>query len=156
MQSEDIPNASSGESEVPSGPATRPPAKGFRITPQDASILMGNRQLFENADSQAKNKVLETCMGELYKLRPANTTFDKRQAKKVFLRIMNLCIGPLISINSRKSESGSTTIPLPLIVRLSNSLGSGLQGMPSTRTARLTSWHWHKKPPEVLLGLRNS
>ena len=72
---------------------------------------------FENADSQMRNKILETSMGELYKLRPANSTFDKKQAKKVCIQAMYIVICLLIYLCFRKLESGSTTTTPPLIVK---------------------------------------
>jgi hypothetical protein len=109
-------NSSSGESEMPSGPAMHPPTDGFTITPQDTDILRGYVEEFENADSQMRNKILETSMGELYKLRPANSTFDKKQAKKVCIQRMHISTHLLIYFPFRKSESGSITTTQPLIV----------------------------------------
>lgn len=37
---------------------------------------------FEQADTQMRNNILEKAMGELYRLRPSNSVFDKKQAKQ--------------------------------------------------------------------------
>lgn len=89
MQSEHVPNAISGESEAPSGPALPTAPKGFKITPQDARFLIRERDNYEKADTKGKTKILGTCVGECYKLRPGNESFDKKQAKEVFFRIVN-------------------------------------------------------------------
>jgi hypothetical protein len=81
MQSVNSSDLSSGESERASPPAV----DGFSITPQDANILKGYLEDFQKADTETRTKVLERAMGEIYALRPPNSAFDKKVAKKVFV-----------------------------------------------------------------------
>jgi hypothetical protein len=85
MQSPHTSDASSGESEiqVPSMPIMHPPTTSFKITPQDANILEGYMDDFEQADTQTRSNILEKAMGEMYRLRPENSVFDKKEAKQV-------------------------------------------------------------------------
>ena len=75
----------SGESERLSSPEPFHAAEGFSLTPQDASILKGHLEDFQKADTELWKKILEKVMGELYALRPQSSTFDKKEAKKVFV-----------------------------------------------------------------------
>ncbi|KAI9439083.1 hypothetical protein H4582DRAFT_2075741 [Lactarius indigo] len=60
-----------------------PPTKeGFVITPQDATILRGYMDDFEQADTQMRKNILEKAMGELYRRQPANSVFDKKDARQ--------------------------------------------------------------------------
>jgi hypothetical protein len=79
MSSANNSDSSSGEPEMPPGPAMNPPADGFRITTQDSSILKGYMNEFEQGDTPMRNKIIERAMGELYKLWPGNSSFDKKQ-----------------------------------------------------------------------------
>jgi hypothetical protein len=64
-------------------PIMHPPTTGFKITPQDANILEGYMDDFEQADTQTRSNILEKAMGEMYRLRPENSIFDKKEAKQV-------------------------------------------------------------------------
>jgi hypothetical protein len=87
MQSANNSNASSGEPEIPSGHIMGAPTTGFTITPQDANILKGYMSDFELADTPTRSNILEKAMGELYRLRPANPVFDKKEAKQAHIYI---------------------------------------------------------------------
>jgi hypothetical protein len=117
MQSERISDSDSSESEAPPDPSAHPPKDGFKMTPHDINILRRYMEEFEQSDTQMRNKILEKAMGEIYRLRPGNSAFDKKDAKQVCLRTLQICVGLLIDMHSRKSESGSTITTLPLIVR---------------------------------------
>jgi hypothetical protein len=58
-------------------------AEGFTITSQDTIILKGYLEDFQQANTETRTKILEKVMGELYSLRPPNSAFDKKEAKKV-------------------------------------------------------------------------
>ena len=161
MQSAYSSDRSSGELEIPSGLATsglatHHAADPLILTPQVINILKEYVEEFEQADTQLRKKILERAMGDIYRLRPGNSAFNKEEARMVFFRTMHVCIGLLIGIDCRKSESGSTTTILHLIARLSNSLGSGLQGMLFTMIRRGRSRSLPRNCPEVLLDLRHS
>jgi hypothetical protein len=96
MQSPHGSDASSGESENHSGPIMHPPTTGFKITPQDTNILDGYIDEFEKADTQTRNNILEKVMGELYRLRPDNSVFDKKEAKQACIQSIHICICVLI------------------------------------------------------------
>jgi hypothetical protein len=80
-------SARSSESDAPSGPAANPPMNpaqnGLKLTTEDVTILKGYIREFEEADTQMRNRILEKAMGGLYKLRPGNSLFDKKEAKQV-------------------------------------------------------------------------
>ncbi|KAI9434699.1 hypothetical protein H4582DRAFT_2060123 [Lactarius indigo] len=67
---------------------------GFSITPQDGDILLEYLNKFQEADTHDRTRIVEKAMGELYHLRPANTPFDKKDARKACFA-MN--IGPSFS-----------------------------------------------------------
>jgi hypothetical protein len=73
-----------------------PPTTGFKITPQDTNILDGYIDEFEKADTQTRNNILEKVMGELYRLRPDNSVFDKKEAKQACIQSIHICICVLI------------------------------------------------------------
>jgi hypothetical protein len=155
MQSANNSDSSSGEPEIPTGPTQNIPADGFKLTPEDGNILNKFMDEFEWADTQMRNNILEKAMGELYRLRPGNSVFDKKEAKQVCILGMHRCIG-LTHMYSRKYESGSTII-IPLLTRRSLVLfGGGLQGMSSIMTRRRALWSWLSKYPEMYLDLRHS
>ena len=83
MQSPHSSDISSGESEIPPSPIVHCPTTGFKVTSKDADILNEYMDEFENADTQTRDNILEKAMGELYKLRPGNTAFNKKEAKQV-------------------------------------------------------------------------
>ncbi|KAI9432718.1 hypothetical protein H4582DRAFT_2083108 [Lactarius indigo] len=80
MQSDHLSGSSAGESEV-SRPSIHALGDRFSITSQDARILKGYVEEFQNADTEIRKTILEKAMGELYTLRPPNSTFNKKMAK---------------------------------------------------------------------------
>jgi hypothetical protein len=76
---------SSSDSHEPSGPAPPPTQEGFKLSPQDVTILRGYMDEFQEADTQMRNKILEKVMGEVYKRQPGNSQFNKKEAKQVFI-----------------------------------------------------------------------
>ena len=76
---------SSSDSHELSGPAPPPTQEGFKLSPQDVTILRGYMDEFEEADTQMRNKILEKAMGEVYKRQPGNSQFNKKEAKQVFI-----------------------------------------------------------------------
>ncbi len=122
MQSAYSSDRSSGELEIPSGLATsglatHHAADPLILTPQDINILREYVEEFEQADTQLRKKILERAMGDIYRIQPGNSAFNKEEARTVFIWTMHICIGLLIGIDCRKSESGSTTTILHLIAR---------------------------------------
>ncbi|KAH9008808.1 hypothetical protein EDB84DRAFT_1446695 [Lactarius hengduanensis] len=81
MQSYYSPGNSAGESER-SLPSVHTLGDRFSITPQDASVLKGYVEEFQKADTDSRKTILERAMGELYAMRPPNSTFDKKEAKR--------------------------------------------------------------------------
>ncbi|KAI9428293.1 hypothetical protein H4582DRAFT_2178227 [Lactarius indigo] len=80
MQSDHLSGSSAGESEV-SCPSIHALGDRFSITSQDAHILKGYVEEFQNADTEIRKTILEKAMGELYTLQPPNSTFNKKMAK---------------------------------------------------------------------------
>ncbi|KAH9036288.1 hypothetical protein EDB84DRAFT_1437709 [Lactarius hengduanensis] len=70
---------SSSNSDDPSGPVVPPTQEGFKLSPQDVTILRGYMDEFEQADTQMRNKILEKAMGEVYKRQPGNSQFNKKE-----------------------------------------------------------------------------
>ncbi|KAI9428965.1 hypothetical protein H4582DRAFT_2066083 [Lactarius indigo] len=67
---------------------------GFSITPRDGDILLEYLDKFQEADTHDRTRIVEKAMGELYHLRPANTPFDKKDARKA---CFTMNIGPSFS-----------------------------------------------------------
>lgn len=88
MQSVPFSGSSSGESERPPSPAAPVAAEGFTITPKTATILKEHMVDFQKADTETRNRILETVMGEIYALLPPNSAFDKKEAKLVFVLVL--------------------------------------------------------------------
>ncbi|KAH9015700.1 hypothetical protein EDB85DRAFT_2156481 [Lactarius pseudohatsudake] len=80
MQSGHLSESSDGESEI-SRPSIHALGDTFSISPQDARILKGYVEEFQKADTDTRKTILEKAMGELYTLRPPNSTFNKKVAK---------------------------------------------------------------------------
>jgi hypothetical protein len=55
----------------------------FVITSKDASVLQTYIDDFKTADSSARADLVEKVMGELCRLRPSSTSFNKMEAKAV-------------------------------------------------------------------------
>ena len=93
MQSNTDSGSVTGEQEIPSGPAKFPPANmtTFKVTPEDAEILTEYLDEFDESNTAAKRKILEKAMGDLYRLRPNDFIFDKREAKEVCITAVNIC-----------------------------------------------------------------
>src|SRR6201996_3107644 len=58
---------------------------GFALTMNDIDILEQCLEEFGEADSKAQTKLVQRIMGELCRLHPVNTPFDKAEASKVKL-----------------------------------------------------------------------
>jgi hypothetical protein len=129
---------------------------GFQFTPEDTSILNRYMDEFEQADTQMRNNILEKVMGEIYRLRPGNTRFDKKQAKQACTHMWYIYTCMLTEAHGRKSKSGSIITTLLLIVGRPSSSGDGLQEMCSTMPSVKRSWSLPSKSPDVLQELRNS
>ncbi|KAF8262889.1 hypothetical protein EI94DRAFT_1808105 [Lactarius quietus] len=72
---------SDGESEHSPHLETANTGEGFTITPKDASVLREHIEEFQSADTDDRTKLLEQMVRKLYAFRPANTVFDKNEAK---------------------------------------------------------------------------
>ena len=56
---------------------------GFTINSQDSSILQEYLEEFKKGDTGLWTRIIEKAMAELYILRPADTQFDKNEARTV-------------------------------------------------------------------------
>ena len=76
-----------GESERPLDSDIPSAVNGFSITPEDAGILKGYLEEFQSSKTEARNRILETALGEVFAHRLKNGTanFDKKGAKKASL-----------------------------------------------------------------------
>lgn len=88
MQSTDSLNSSTGEPELPE--LTHLHTEAFQITPNDAEVLKGYIDEFQYADTQMRNTILEKAMGDVYRHRPGNSPFDKKDAKQVSILSMTI------------------------------------------------------------------
>lgn len=74
-----------GTSEDSGAHDNQPTNVGFALTMNDIDILEQCLEEFGEADSKAQTKLVQRIMGELCRLRPANSPFDKAEASKVKL-----------------------------------------------------------------------
>ncbi|KAH9009513.1 hypothetical protein EDB83DRAFT_2322736 [Lactarius deliciosus] len=75
-------DSSSDDTDPPSNAPIDHALEGVKLTPQDVHILKGYLEDFEKADTQTWNRILEKAMGDVYHLRPANSAFNKKDAKQ--------------------------------------------------------------------------
>ncbi|KAN0127804.1 hypothetical protein V8E53_014360 [Lactarius tabidus] len=54
---------------------------GFTVTLQDTNILQHHLDEFQNGDPSLRTQLIDRVMGELYRLCPVNTPFDKKVAR---------------------------------------------------------------------------
>ncbi|KAN0128961.1 hypothetical protein V8E53_013223 [Lactarius tabidus] len=54
---------------------------GFTVTLQDTNILQHHLDKFQNGDPSLRTQLIDRVMGELYRLCPVNTPFDKKDAR---------------------------------------------------------------------------
>ena len=59
----------------------------FKITREDADILKGMVDEFQEADADVRNTIIAAAMAELYELRPPDEPFNKLEVKAVCLSI---------------------------------------------------------------------
>ena len=87
MESALFSNTSDGESEHPLDSDIPCAVNGFSITPEDAGILKGYLEEFQSSKTEARNKILEMALGEVFAhhLKNGTATFDKKEAKKASL-----------------------------------------------------------------------
>ena len=62
---------------------TQPRTEVFTIMPKDADILNGYIHEFHDADTRARNVILEKAMGDIYREDPEKHQFSKKEAKLV-------------------------------------------------------------------------
>ncbi|KAH9032407.1 hypothetical protein EDB83DRAFT_2319161 [Lactarius deliciosus] len=75
-------DSSSDDTDPPSNAPIDHALEGVKLTPQDVHIMKGYLEDFEKADTQTRNRILEKAMGDVYRLRPANSAFNKKDAKQ--------------------------------------------------------------------------
>jgi hypothetical protein len=73
----------SGASDVQEAPLGETGDVAFTITAQDAQILQHYLEDFQPRNTSVRTELIDRIMGELYRLRPVNTPFDKKDAKQV-------------------------------------------------------------------------
>ena len=56
---------------------------GFVIEPNDVVVLRTYLKEFQNADRMARADVIGKALGEIYRCRPGNPQFDKKEATEV-------------------------------------------------------------------------
>jgi hypothetical protein len=83
MQNEYHSDSPTGDSEISPTHDEQAMNTSFAITPKDAEILQRHLEEFQEADTSLRSKIIEKAMADLYRLRPANTPFDKKEASKV-------------------------------------------------------------------------
>ena len=80
---------------------------GFTITPQDTHILQHYLEEFQAGDTSVRTQLIDRIMGELYRLCPVNSPFDKMEAKKVSYLSTILQSACSLTLCYRKFRSGS-------------------------------------------------
>jgi hypothetical protein len=117
---------------------------GFTITPQDAQILEYYIEEFNGGDISSRTALYDKIMGELYRLRPVNTPFDKKDARVVwhsYSMVQSACV---LILCYRKYKSGSIIASFTPGVHTSSLPASGRVGMPSINSIvmRCRSMRW--------------
>jgi hypothetical protein len=127
----------SGASDISEAPLGDAADLGFTITSQDMQILQHYLEGFQEADTSARTQLVDRIMGELYRLRPVNSPFDKKDAKKVFYssNVLQSACGPILCY--RKFRSGSIITTVTPGVNTSSLPASGLPGMPSINSIEM-------------------
>ena len=59
----------------------------FVLTPADKALLQEHLDNFQDADKGARVTIIERVMGQLYQLRPPNSSFDKKDTSKVICEL---------------------------------------------------------------------
>lgn len=93
---------------MPLEPRVHLPSSGFTLNAKDADILKRYLDEWKDANTQARRTIYEKSMGDIYKLRPGNSAFNKKDAKEVFVLITCLHVCVSIKLSLRKYGSGST------------------------------------------------
>jgi hypothetical protein len=94
--------------------------KPLQITPKDTEVLNGYLDESQHADTQMRTRILEKAMGDIYRQRPGNSRFDKKDAKQVSVLGMHISIP--YSYVHQKSRNGFTTTREPTLAGGSHSL----------------------------------
>jgi len=120
----------SSDSSQHSGSKREQPVKsGFSITPQDRVVLQECLEEFQQGDTDDRPRIIERAMAKLYLLRPVNTPFDKKDARKVCLGYADMWIS--LIPDSRKFRNGFITALSAPGVNTSNSPANGPPAMHS-------------------------
>ena len=72
-----------GASMTSEAPHDDPADVVFSITPQDANVLQHYLDQFREGDTPARTLLIDRVMGELYRSRPENSSFDMQDVKQV-------------------------------------------------------------------------
>jgi hypothetical protein len=132
----------SGASDISEAPPGEAANLGFIITSQDTQILQHYLEGFQEADTSARTQLLDRIMGELYRLRPINSPFDKKDAKKVwysFYIVQGVCG---LTLSYRKFRSGFIIATVAPGVNTSSLPANGLLGMPSINSIEMRCLTW--------------
>jgi hypothetical protein len=127
----------------------------FKVTPEDANILKEYIVEFQEADTETWNKILEKSMGELYKLHPRNSPFDKKDIKQACDSSIHIWSDSLIHMCIRDWGSGFIITIILHTIRVLGSFVNGPPEMSSTMPRRIISWNMLKIYLEVLQDLRH-
>jgi hypothetical protein len=87
MQSDSGSQSPDHQPEVQPSRSDSPDLGKFKITREDADILKGMVDEFQEADADVRNTIIAAAMAELYELRPADEPFNKLEVKAVCLSI---------------------------------------------------------------------
>jgi hypothetical protein len=83
MQAESHSDSLSGDSDLSVARLGKADDAGVDLTPQDKQILAYYLEEFQAADTVDRTILIDRIMGELYRLRPVDSPFDKKDAKLV-------------------------------------------------------------------------
>jgi hypothetical protein len=128
---------SGGASEASETPLGEAANVGFTITAQDKCILQHHLEEFQKGDTPARTQLIERAMGELYRLRPVHTPFDKLDAKKVWTSNANVQSACSLIVHCRKYRSGSIITTILPDANTSSSPANGLLGMYSINSIEM-------------------
>jgi len=141
MQAESHSDSLSGDSDLSVARLGKADDAGIDLTPQDKQILAYYLEEFQAADTVDRTILIDRIMGELYRLRPVDSPFDKKDAKLVCYSSSIVQSACSLILCYRKLISGSIITTIAPGVNTSSLLANGLLETPSINSIEMRCWN---------------